>query len=340
MDKGQWWTHTWNPVTGCTPITEGCANCYAKRMSYRLAGRCGYPEDNPFRPTFHPDKLVEPFRWRKHRSVFAVSMGDLFHQDISFNTIAAVFGVMAFCQNHTFMVLTKRSKRMREFFALHNGDYQSNLNWWLNAAVIHLPDKVTFGIRKRLPDDQRLPLPNVIGMVTAENQECANLRIPDLLESPFAVRGVSVGPMIGPVNLRRVRPAPNGNAYDALSGYIVGGEDQPAGFIAVTQKLDWVVCEGESGPGARPMEHHWPIDLKDDCVWAGVPFLFKQHGEWVDELHPAASMVDPTDDRFVKIVRNEAGEAIDYYGLYMVRVGRKRAGRILEGSTWDQYPII
>ena len=84
--KIEWATETWNPVTGCTPISEGCANCYAKRMSKRLAGRCGYPADDPFRVTLHPERLDEPLKWKKPRRVFVCSMGDLFHPDVPFHS--------------------------------------------------------------------------------------------------------------------------------------------------------------------------------------------------------------------------------------------------------------
>ena len=110
--KIEWTDETWNPVTGCTPVSEGCRNCYARKMSKRLRGRFGYPADDPFRVTFHPDKLGDPLKMRKPRMIFVCSMGDLFHEDVPDATIHRIFGIMAFCSQHIFQVLTKRPERM------------------------------------------------------------------------------------------------------------------------------------------------------------------------------------------------------------------------------------
>jgi protein gp37 len=106
----------WNPVTGCSKVSEACINCWAERMSKRLAGRCGYSKDNPFKVTMHPERLEEPLKWRKPRTVLVSFMGDLFHEDVDVKTLATVFGIMAACPHHTFMVLTKRPADMARFF--------------------------------------------------------------------------------------------------------------------------------------------------------------------------------------------------------------------------------
>jgi protein gp37 len=123
------WTHkpgttgeTWNPVTGCTKISEGCKNCYAERMSKRLAGRFGYPADEPFAVTLHPERLDIPLKWRKPRTVFVCSMGDLFHSDIDMLDIGDVWSVMEEATAHTFIVLTKRPSRMLEFLQAWGND--------------------------------------------------------------------------------------------------------------------------------------------------------------------------------------------------------------------------
>ena len=95
--KIEWTDETWNPITGCTPISEGCQHCYAERMSKRLAGRCGYPFENPFKVTLHPDKLEQPLRWKKPRKIFVCSMGDLFHPDVSGDFLYEIWGIMAQC---------------------------------------------------------------------------------------------------------------------------------------------------------------------------------------------------------------------------------------------------
>ncbi len=86
MTKIEWCDEAWNPITGCSPVSEGCKFCYARRMSNRLKGRFGYPKDEPFRVTFHPDRLEKPFKWHKPRRIFVCSMGDLFHDDVKFIT--------------------------------------------------------------------------------------------------------------------------------------------------------------------------------------------------------------------------------------------------------------
>lgn len=116
MTKIEWATDSWNPITGCTPISEGCVNCYARRMAYRLKGRFGYPADDPFKVTFHPDKLDQPFRWRKPRRIFVCSMGDLFHSDVETEWRDSVLRTIALSSRHTFMVLTKRPGQMLEYF--------------------------------------------------------------------------------------------------------------------------------------------------------------------------------------------------------------------------------
>lgn len=161
---------TWNPVSGCTPISPGCAHCYAKRMAQRLAGRCGYPEaPHEFDVTLHPEKVGDPLRWKKPTRVFVCSMSDLFHHDVPFEFIKDVSRVMRACPQHTFQVLTKRPERMAEF-----------------AAAIGIA------------------WPNVWLGVTAEDQEQADQRIPVLLQIPAAVRFVSIEPLLEPVDLSTI----------------------------------------------------------------------------------------------------------------------------------------
>jgi len=246
------WTHrpgttgeTWNPVTGCDPISEGCTHCWAKRMSKRLAGRFGYSEDEPFRVTLHPDRLDEPLHWKKPRTVFVCSMGDLFHEAIPLDYVADVFDRMARCPVHTFILLTKRPEQM-------NAKLQQLLDWsWSDVTWTG-----------RTPEFARspYPLPNLWLGVTAENQRRADERIPLLLQCPAAVRFVSIEPMLGPVDLSYWQD------YDVSIG------ERPA--------LDWIIVGGETGPGARPMRPWWVQSVRDQCVSAGVPFFFKKWGDW------------------------------------------------------------
>jgi len=163
----EWTDETWNPITGCTPISAGCAHCYAQRMSLRLAGRCGYPKaPHSFDVTFHEDKLRQPLKWKKPRRIFVCSMGDLFHIDVRPQWLEDIFAVIKRCQQHTFQILTKRPGKMKTWFE------------WYGS----IPENVQLG-------------------TTPENQAMADLRIPILLQIPAAVHFVSIEPMLGPVKL-------------------------------------------------------------------------------------------------------------------------------------------
>lgn len=280
--KIEWTEATWNPVTGCTPISEGCEHCYAKRMATRLRGRSGYPEDEPFKVTFHPEKLWEPYHWRKPRKIFVCSMGDLFHEDIPWWNLNKVFAVVEASPWHRFMVLTKRPQRMRGYF-----DYLRTI-WRV----------------------REWPASNLWLGVTAENQQRADERIPVLLEIPAVRRFVSIEPMLGPVDLRRA----------------FGTEGPRQTYI---EQLDWVICGGETGPGARPLHPDWGRSLRDQCQAAGVPFFFKSWGEWAacDQMK-----IWRPQEHSVPGIRPFG----DYQEVY--RVGKKEAGRMLDGRTWDEEP--
>lgn len=253
--KIEWTDETWNPVTGCSKISAGCKNCYAERMAKRLAGRFGYPDaPNSFDVTLHPDRLEEPLRWRNPRKVFVCSMSDLFHPDVPKEFIWKVLEVAWKSDNHIFQILTKRPKRMRHIYSDLCGNCLEDtpLNIWLG--------------------------------VTAENQETADERIPILLETPAAVRFVSVEPILGPVDL-----------WPYLQ------KDSPH----FNHKLDWVIAGGETGPGARPPHPDWFRALRDQCAAADVPFFFKQWGGphkkgWVivDELYTGNVLDGDTWEQF------------------------------------------
>jgi len=310
--KIEWTEYSWNPVSGCTPISEGCQNCYAKRMSKRLAGRCGYPADDPFRVTLHPERLYEPLKWKKPRRVFVCSMGDLFHEDVPDEFTEKVFDVMATVSRHTFIVLTKRPRRLLEFVkwqAHETGEgYLNEGNVWLG--------------------------------VTAENQARADERIPILLQIPAAVRFVSVEPMLGPVDLSSYlsrcsscnAPINKNDSSWRWNGICWGHKcpDNPpqSGYFAAYAGVDWVICGGETGPGARPMHPDWVRNLRDQCQAAGISFFLKSWGEYC----------------FPSQMPEETYQALqDRYNLDVEipwKVGKKAAGRILDGRMWDEMPEI
>lgn len=289
--KIEWAEKTWNPVTGCTKASEGCANCYAERMSKRLAGRVGYPADEPFKVTLHPDRLKEPLRWKKPARIFVCSMSDLFHEDIPFEFIAKVFDVIHNARNHTYLLLTKRPQRMKEFieWCFRYWEWETWVDW--EGEFRHL----------------------WLG-VTAENQQTADERIPILLQIPAAVRWVSVEPMLGPVNLTSID---HGWQINALTGE----QSDMCRPYYDTGKLNWVACGGESGHGARPMHPDWARDLRDQCQATNVPYFFKQWGEYAPNW---------LNDESGKIPGSE----------WIDRMGKKMAGRVLDGCTWDDMPVV
>jgi len=250
MRDDEWWDVSWNPVSGCDAVSEGCAHCFAKRMANRLRGRYGYPADEPFRVTLHPERLDEPMHWRKPRRVFVCSMGDFWHPAVPLKFQCQMLTVMKACPEHTFMILSKRAEQMAMF---------NNACGWGS-------------------------LPNVWLGVSAENQERADERIPLLLETPAAVHFISAEPLLGPINLSWAAPCPDcGGAGDmgrADSGklepcQLCGGYGDALGH-GIDKRLALVIVGGETGPGARPMNPDWARALRDQCEEAGVAFFMKK----------------------------------------------------------------
>jgi protein gp37 len=290
--KIEWTNETWNPVTGCTPVSEGCANCYAKRMAKRLAGRAGYPKaPHEFDVTLHPDRLNQPYHWRKPRKVFVCSMSDLFHEDVPEEYIVKVFATIAINERHTFQILTKRPKRMYELFkdnyifkkvAYYIWDGPDNLAEhqpiWMSKYGFVRPHVVA----SWLSSGFNLPLKNLRIGVTTENQQTANERIPWLLKTPAAVRFVSVEPMLGQVHLTKIHYKKHQIIIDALNGHKLPYDQSGYGVSSPMMKrelLHWVICGGETGYGAREMKAEWAQDLYQQCKNAGVPFFFKKPGD-------------------------------------------------------------
>lgn len=300
----EWTDATWNPVTGCDKVSPGCDHCYAETFAERWRGTERHYFENGFDVQLRPDKLALPLRWTKPRKVFVNSMSDLFHDKVPDEYIARVFSVMASAGQHTFQLLTKRHGRMR---SLMTSDAFRELVF--KCQALELPGDVM---------GDYWPLPNVWLGVSAEDQKRAELRIPFLMDTPAAVRFVSLEPLLARVDLWPSwlhpvmrEPSPENHALGRRIGKANG-----VGLI------DWVIVGGESGPGARPMHPDWARSLRDQCVAAGVPLLFKQWGEWTPNIghryRDWANLRDPHE--------------------FVMRVGKKAAGRELDGCTWDQYP--
>ena len=307
-----WTDATWGPVTGCTRVSEGCEHCYIERTPpFRMAGRRfdGPSIGASTGVQLHPQRLDQPLRWRRPRMIFVNSMADLFHTDVPDDYIARVFAVMGLAWQHTFQVLTKRPARMRSLLA--NPDFEEAV---FDAAM----DGTLAG---RAADQGRgywaidhgrsvmMPLSNVWLGVSVENQRWADQRIPLLRATPAAVRFLSCEPLLDAVELD-------------------------------LSDIDWVIAGGESGPGARPMSPRWVRQLRDQCTAAAVAFTFKQWGEWTDVDHgmDAAGDDDPLFRRCVGNNRVNGHRIRTVDGQLMVRLGRHKTGRRLDGRTWDKFP--
>lgn len=300
-----WTDATWNPIRGCSRVSEGCRNCYAEKIAARFSdvGKPfhGFASIGP-RKGAHgwtgkvelvPEKLEEPLHWRKPRRVFVNSMSDLFHEKLSLEDIAAVFGVMAACPRLTFQVLTKRPERMRAWF-----------RWAADSPPITALARCVMEAEDRLrlwPDFQPAfrvpwPLPNVWLGVSVEDQKTADERIPLLLEVPAAVRFVSYEPALGEVSFDR-----GGWLRPSYSSCQQGDRPEIAAIAkAVAAKggwvgLDWVIVGGESGPKARPFDVAWARSVVEQCREAGVPCFVKQLGA---RPVPLAPMRLPSFDAF------------------------------------------
>ncbi len=344
----EWTDATWNPLRGCSRVSVGCRNCYAEIMAARFSkpGQWGHGLANMVR-VHHTgqidhrwtgkvilvkDQLDQPLRWKKPRRIFVNSTSDLFHEAVPDEWIDQVFAVMALAPQHTFQVLTKRPERMRAYLAASRSsvicreafdlvceDYIANPKSRLGDQCIMTGD---------IPHLRDWPLPNVWLGTSIEDQATADTRIPHLLSTPAAVRFISAEPLLGPVTLVDRDPiklvtgkdaAPESRFYvSMLRGW---GKDPYA-----LPGLDWVICGGESGPGALPMHPDWARSLRDQCQAAGVAFFFKQWGEWApvkttghdDPRYPPSP---PPTER-------------------LERLGKKAAGRLLDGRDWNQMPGV
>jgi protein gp37 len=264
--KIEWCDKVWNPTTGCSKISAGCANCYAERIANRFWG------DRKFNDIkCHPERLNEPMKWRKPQKIFGNSMSDLFHEDVPFEFIDRVFGVMAACKKHIFMILTKRPERALEY-------YIDKANYWsICKYAFELYSKETPANGFTKPS----MLNNVWLGVTAENQQTADKRISILLQIPAAVRFVSVEPMLGAVNLTKIL-LPTQYQPDWFMGREAGSffnslcSDSENRWDS-NNHLDWVICGPETGPGKRLMKNEWILDLYQQCTDAGVPFFDKKN---------------------------------------------------------------
>ncbi|MFI5973587.1 DUF5131 family protein [Streptomyces sp. NPDC051452] len=358
--KIEWADRVWNPVTGCTKVSPGCDNCYAENIAHRFAGSKAFPDG--FKVTLHDDRLDQPYRWKKPGRVFVNSMSDLFHDSVPDQFITRIFDVMEAGLNrrHTFLVLTKRHARMRSFMQARQRakqEYAAKFDQCPTEAMRNSP--AARDARARAAG----PPANIWLGVSVENQRWADIRIPALLETPAAIRFLSCEPLLSPVNL--VAAAGQRGCHGAHHGVGTAGCPRSPHHHHDDRctRIDWVIVGGESGPRARPMHPQSARDLRDECQQAGVPFFFKQWGEYlsapvVDDPEYAGGRAydSPLGGRHSATIRERG---TDFRGgstrlmrpgdrtrrtvmldadTIAVRVGKSAAGRQLDGRTHDAFP--
>ena len=255
MTKIEWTDEVWNVVTGCTSISEGCRFCYAKRMAQRLKGRFGYPEDEPFRVTFHPDRLNQPLKWKKPRRIFVCSMGDLGHDDVEQDWIFKIFTVIESAYWHRFLILTKRPEKV---YGLLTHDQF--------PAIIRKYGYDWLGPQKYNEMGPHWRNNQWLG-ISAENQQTADERIPILLRIPAAKRFVSLEPMLGPVDLEHSwwhsRTKGDHNFIPSIG-------------------INWVIVGGLSLPGGKVQapDPKWIDNIVEQCDEASVPLFIKENAQY------------------------------------------------------------
>lgn len=314
----EWCDHTFNPWEGCQKVSPGCDNCYAEARNARFAGgtAINWGPGAPRRRTSAANWNL-PKRWNaqadafmaqhgRRQRVFCASLADVFDNAVDPQWRADLFKLIVDTPNLDWLLLTKRIGNVARMIPFGWQDFRMPPNIWIGATIV--------------------------------NQAEADRDIPKLLAVPARVRFLSMEPLLGPVTLREVHS--DMCEIDALTGD--HGVLRPLRGRSEA-KVHWVIVGGESGPGARPMHPDWARSLRDQCKAAGVPFLFKQWGEWVDADN------GPDDDTLYagkpecwahfEGGHHDGAMGVDFFNTYpMYRVGKKAAGRLLDGRTWGEVP--
>lgn len=301
--KIEWTQWSWTCVRGCSRKSPGCENCYAERMARRFdkPGRWaeGLTVIRQGRPGWSgkiklvPEKLHEPLAKRVPHRIFVCSTSDLFHEDVPFEFIAAVWGVMAAARQHTFQVLTKRPERMREFLAWLVDPKQGSRGYVWQSLYSYAREA---GVSERrlggkMDSPWPWPLPNVWLGVSVEDQKRADERIPILRKCPAQVRWLSCEPLLERVELD-------------LEG------------------IDWVIAGGESGPLARPCALEWVEHVVDQCRAQDAACFVKQLGSVVVSEERAADSVGEA--------RKLCGDEKNDRWLWYAGLGDRKGGNMAE----------
>lgn len=328
--KIEWADHTFNPWTGCTKVSPACDNCYAESWSKRAGAKVGKWGPGAPRVRTSEANWRQPLRWNAdcakrgvRESVFCLSLGDVFDNEVDRELRDDLATVIVSAPDLDWLLLTKRignaAKMLAEMFP--NG----------------MPPNVCLG-------------------ATICNQTEADRDIPKLLATPAAKRFLSIEPMLGPIDLQKACTCACGNGGQCQShhtGRRVIADSSEGGMLiecicSRLNGLDWVICGGESGPNARPMHPDWARSLRDQCQAAGVPFFFKQWGEWQPEYGMTRAQREKElglhETVYVKLdgtthwINEGDTTPYDASDAQMVKVGKKAAGRLLDGREWNKVP--
>lgn len=289
----EWCDSTFNPWIGCTAISPACDNCYAADWAKR------YGRD--FAERARTKTWGDPLKWeREHaeffaehgrrRRVFCASLADVFDNEVPEDWRMDLFWLIHHTPNLDWLLLTKRIG---------------------NAAGMMHDVRITLDPTAEWPE----ALPNVWLGATICNQEEADRDIPKLLKVPAVVRFVSIEPMLSPIDLHLFGTLPR---------------DVATNYTLTYERLHWVIAGGESGPNARPSHPDWFRSLRDQCAAAGVPFLFKQWGEWTFIAGHSEAMTPTT--------KREKWEHEWEDGKFSIRLGKKDSGRLLDGVEHNGFP--
>lgn len=332
--KIEWTDHTFNPWIGCARVSPGCDNCYAAVSTpARVKGiKWGMGEA---RRRTADSTWKQPKAWNarhdaffaehgRRQRVFCASLADVFDNEVDNNLRNELLGLIYDTPNLDWLLLTKRIgnvPRLMEECTEPGRQWELPPNVWLGATII--------------------------------NQEEADRDIPKLLGTPASVRFLSMEPLLGPVDLRVIDIGGHAEIYP-LNG-TPDCEDDDGNPMPDLPAIGWVIVGGESGVGARPMHPNWARSLRDQCAAAGVPFLFKQWGEWTDEdwgeragLRDTAGVLPSGEFALMSqgyVPPFDDGERLAAAGnvrldgrMLMDRVGKRAAGRELDGVTHDGFP--
>lgn len=344
MSKIEWTDCTWNVLAGCSKVSQGCAGCYAIKDAHRLAGNPNpkiaakyagttTPDGKNWtgKITFSEDVLEKPLRWSdKPRRVFVNSMSDLFHESVSDEQIGAIFGVMMATPHITYQILTKRPQRMFDWFEFVNNHESLMPREYIKDCGLQYVQ----ACHLQADMSDAWPLPNVWLGISAEDQPTFEKRWDIMRQVPAAKRFISFEPLLGGIDMQS-------ELWEDLGEFIWP---------------DWIIVGGESGHGARPMHPEWARSLRDQCQSAGIPFFFKQWGEWCEAGDDDLSFKEGrlswlaldgsrhlATDAYYTIEgngNNAYRKRVEGTRVLMARVGKKEAGRLLEDKEWNQFPIV